>query len=249
MPLVYKVLQLRTPKGWFKISSHVRLSHQHLILEMWFWVFLGFQKNLDSIQIFSLMTIRNFTILSIALQCPRNEAADIILHIWYSVQILVAASRARSTYVLPLVEAVTPKIKGQVIDDCTFENLKIWDPEPRFIASQKAITSVGSEASSLVRCRKPNNRIESACSHASNDKAISCGSSNSDTAKDIANAQCGFEKLVCFCRFLAILDRTRFRIRRARVFAHSLNINGHRRTLFDNEGDWLLHNFSDPLEG
>ncbi len=59
------------------------------------------------------IVFRNFTMLSIALQCLPNEAADIILHIWYSARISVKASRAISTYVLPLVEAVIPKIKNK----------------------------------------------------------------------------------------------------------------------------------------
>ncbi len=56
---------------------------------------------------------RNFAILSIALQCPSNEAADIILHISYSARISIKASRAISTYVLPLAEAVIPKMKDK----------------------------------------------------------------------------------------------------------------------------------------
>jgi len=56
---------------------------------------------------------RNFAMLSIALQCQPNEAADIILHIWYSARISIKASRAISTYVLPLAEAVIPKMKDK----------------------------------------------------------------------------------------------------------------------------------------
>jgi hypothetical protein len=56
---------------------------------------------------------RNFAMLSIALQCQPNEAADIILHIWYSARMSIKASRAISTYVLPLAEAVIPKMKDK----------------------------------------------------------------------------------------------------------------------------------------
>ena len=87
------------------------------------------------------------------------------------------------------------------------------------------MVSLKSKSSSLIYCCEPKNRIESASSHTNPDNAGQYGRSSLDTTRKTNNAQCGFEKGVCFCHFLAILSYSRFQIRKAFVLAHSLDIN------------------------
>lgn len=59
------------------------------------------------------VVLRNFIMLSIALQLPSNEAADVILHIWYSARIPTEICQAIEIHVLPLVEAVVKNIENK----------------------------------------------------------------------------------------------------------------------------------------
>ena len=69
------------------------------------------------------IVVRNFAMLSIVHQCSADEAAEVILHIWYSALLSTKASQAIRTYVLPLVEDVVGKIKNKSSD---IIQSKIW---------------------------------------------------------------------------------------------------------------------------
>ncbi|KAI9810023.1 MAG: hypothetical protein M1827_006721 [Pycnora praestabilis] len=176
---------------------------------------------------------RNFAMLLIALQCSSNEAADIILHIWYSARISIKASRAISTFVLPLAEAVVIKIKDKSPTTIFSKTWEFGTRSLRLSLLKKQWQALVPKLAALSAAVSPKTE--------SNRRAVMLAPTRQDHVDRAILTQ---------------PERHRQCTMRFREMGVLLPFSGDARpykipnpTLFDSEGNWQLHDSSDPLNG